>query len=261
MKVIDLHTHSFPDKIAEKAIGKLSSRTGEIQPVLDGKLSSLIASMDEAGVAVSCVSSIATKPEQASSILEWSLSIRSERIIPIPSFHPYSAEAERTIASIRSAGFAGVKLHPLYQQFTVDDPSLDTVYEQLRAERLFVLFHAGYDIAFPGDDKAAPSRIERIAARFPGLRIIAAHLGGWRDWEESFRCLAGKDIYLDTSFMHEADLPLAVKILSSHSQDRVCYGSDSPWVSQKESIQFVDSLPLSDSYKEKIFSGNAENLF
>ena len=261
MKIVDMHTHAFPEKIAVRAIEKLAETTGNYRPHLDGRISSLLSSMDEAGVDVAVLSSIATKESQAASILEWSKQIRSARIEPLPSFHPFSKTFESEITAIAGAGFRGVKLHPFYQDFNPDDEALSPVWDALRSAGLFVLFHSGNDISFPGMTNAAPGRIAKVHARFPGLEIIAAHLGGWHDWDDVMRYLAGKDIGLDTSFSHEVDPSLAQRILDAHSPDLVYFGSDSPWTSQKESVGFIRSLGISSERKEKILGLNAGRLF
>lgn len=260
MKIVDIHTHAFPDKIAQRAVSKLAETTGDYKPLLDGRISSLLASMDEAGVAVSCLSSIATKPEQAGSILEWSSMIRSERIEPLPSVHPFSQNREAEITCIVNAGFRGIKLHPFYQDFYPDDEAVFPLYEQLLASGLFVLFHSGNDISFPGMSNAAPARLAAVHRQFPGLRIVAAHLGGWHDWDDVLAVLAGQDIGLDTSFSHETDPSVAERILSAHSPDLVYFGSDSPWTSQKDSVSFIQGLRLSSECKEKILGYNAVKL-
>lgn len=260
MKIVDIHTHAFPEKIALRAVAKLAEHTGEYIPLLDGRLSSLVSSMDDAGISVCCLASIATRPGQASSILEWSKSIRSERVEPLPSFHPFSPTREAEIEQIAEEGFRGIKLHPFYQDFKADDESVFPAYEQLSAAGLFVLFHSGNDISFPGLDYAAPFRIAKIHKNFPGLRIVAAHLGGWHDWADVLENIVGKDIGIDTSFSHEADPAAVRKILSMHSPEQVYFGSDSPWTSQKKSVSYIQSLDLSDEYKEKILSLNALKL-
>lgn len=256
-----MHTHAFPEKIAVRAVEKLSETTGKYRPHLDGRISSLLSSMDEAGVDMSILSSIATKSSQAASILEWSQQIRSPRIEPLPSFHPFSANFEAEIAAIAAAGFRGVKLHPFYQDFCPDDAALSPVWDALRSAGLFVLFHSGNDISFPGMTNAAPRRIAKVHERFPGLVIIAAHLGGWHDWDDVMTHLAGKEIGLDTSFSHEVDPALAQRIIGAHSPDLVYFGSDSPWTCQKESVGFIRSLGISEERKEKILGLNAARLF
>ncbi|MFA6498965.1 MAG: hypothetical protein WC256_13310 [Desulfurivibrionaceae bacterium] len=110
-RVIDFHTHAFPDPVAARAIPALEG-AGQVTACLDGRIDSLLGSMDEAGIGKSVLCSIATRPEQFASILSWSEAIRSERIIPFPSVHPDATEALEQISSIREAGFLGIKMHP-----------------------------------------------------------------------------------------------------------------------------------------------------
>jgi len=92
------------------------------------------------------------------------------------------------------------------------------------------------------------------------LDMIAAHLGGWRDWERALENITGSDIYIDTSFSHEVDGETLMNILSRHDSARVLFGSDSPWTSQKESIASIMELPVNDEFRERIFSKNALEL-
>ena len=85
--IIDFHTHAFPDKLADKAI-KILEDEGGIKAQLDGKVSSLLTSMDRFDIEKSIVCSIATKPSQFDYILNWSKEIRSSQIIPFPPVHP-----------------------------------------------------------------------------------------------------------------------------------------------------------------------------
>jgi uncharacterized protein len=144
----------------------------------------------------------------------------------------------------------------LYQEFNVDDRSVYPLYEKIAEKGLFILFHAGYDVSFGNDDNACADRLSRVRDDIPDLVMAAAHLGGWRDWEHVIEYLAGKDIFLDTSFIQEVDPAVAAGIFSKHSPERIIFGSDSPWVSQKKSIDEIKKLSISTEAKEKIFSEN-----
>ena len=126
------------------------------------------ASMDRAGIDAAFIANIATKPTQADPIIAWSKEIRSKRIIPLGSVHPESPAWKNQIAAIRRAGYPGIKLHPLYQAFTVDDPALTPFFREIENQNLFLLLHAGYDIAFPDDGRALPFRIARLAKNTRG---------------------------------------------------------------------------------------------
>jgi len=102
--IIDFHAHAFPDKLAEKAITFLEGKGG-VSAHLDGKISSLLESMDRCGIEKSVVCSIATKPSQFFSILEWSDSIRTDRIVPLPSIHPDDPGVIENVGLIKKKGF------------------------------------------------------------------------------------------------------------------------------------------------------------
>jgi predicted TIM-barrel fold metal-dependent hydrolase len=258
--IIDVHTHAFPDFLAKKALDALSSHSGDYQPFIEGTAGALVRSMDDAGIDVSFLANIATRPGQVKSIIEWSKQVASDRIIPLGSFHPESPTWESDLDAVAAAGFPGVKFHPLYQNFAVDDERFFPVFEKLAENNLFVLVHAGYDIAFLGDDRASPERLTTLRRNVKNLDMIAAHLGGWQDWKNVFDILAGSDIYLDTSFSHEVEHDMLMNILSRHDSSRVLFGSDSPWTSQTESIAAIMKLPISDEFREKIFRRNAIEL-
>jgi hypothetical protein len=78
MPVIDVHAHAFPDELAPRAVSRIEGLAG-VRAVLDGTVSSLLRSMDAAGIERSVVLSIATKPSQFESILAWS---RDSSFIP-----------------------------------------------------------------------------------------------------------------------------------------------------------------------------------
>ena len=79
MPVIDVHAHAFPDQLARRAVSHIEGLAG-VRAVLDGTVSSLLRSMDAAGIERSIVLSIATKPSQFDSILAWSRTVESQRI-------------------------------------------------------------------------------------------------------------------------------------------------------------------------------------
>ena len=83
--IIDFHAHAFPDQIAAGAIPYLEEE-GDIKAMHDGRIASLLDLMDRDGVEKSVICSIATRPSQFEAILSWSKQVRTERIIPFPSF-------------------------------------------------------------------------------------------------------------------------------------------------------------------------------
>ena len=85
----------------------LSRHSCDVKAHLDGKVSSLLASMDICGIEKSVVCSIATKPSQFEPILKWSRKIQSDRIIPLPSVHPDDPKCVEQIETDKGRGIQG----------------------------------------------------------------------------------------------------------------------------------------------------------
>jgi uncharacterized protein len=259
--IIDVHTHAFPDHLAARAMAQLQAETDEVVAVLDGTVGDLLRSMDRAGIEVSVVASIATKPAQFDAILRWSDSIRSERVMPFPSLCPKSEGAAEQVRRVAAAGFRGIKLHPYYQQFALDDERVAPVYAAAEECGLVILMHCGFDIAFPRERVADPVRLARVLDRFPKLEIIAAHLGAWMDWDEVEAHLLGRRVYLDVStcfdFMAREQ---ADRILRGHPPEQLVFGSDSPWVDQLRTLEQLRSFGLTPTVQEAVEGGNAGRL-
>jgi len=196
---IDFHTHCFSDEIAVKAIPKLAE-AGGIQPFTDGTVSGLKSSMQSSGIHVSVVQPIATKPAQTTVINRWAASIKDRQIVPFGTIHPEYEHWQEEIIWLSNQGIKGVKFHPDYQRFFVDDEKLFPIYEMLFSMNFIVLFHAGVDIAFSEPYHCTPKRLQKVLDMFPRAVIIAAHMGGYMYWDDVEKYLVGRNIYMDTSF-------------------------------------------------------------
>ncbi|NTV12784.1 MAG: amidohydrolase family protein [Desulfobulbaceae bacterium] len=258
--IIDFHAHAFPDPVAATAVPSLAEK-GQVTPCLDGRIASLLAAMDQAGVEKSVLCSIATRPGQFESILNWSQAIRSERLLPFPSFHPESPEALAQIRTIGNEGFKGIKLHPYYQNFRLDEERLFPFYEAISSAGLILVMHTGFDIGFPRERIAGPDRIAQVLDRFPELKFVATHLGAWEMWDEVKELLTGRKVYMDISFsLQYLDRETARHLILAHPADRILFGSDSPWACQEQVAAMLKSLDLGPEREERIFRTNALEL-
>ena len=85
--LIDFHTHCFPDRIAQKAIEKLSFVSGGIENYTDGTVNGLKASMKKHGVDKSVVLNIATNAHQQKNVNDFAASINDKNIISFGENH------------------------------------------------------------------------------------------------------------------------------------------------------------------------------
>jgi predicted TIM-barrel fold metal-dependent hydrolase len=258
--IIDFHAHAFPDQVAASAIPYLEEE-GDVKAIHDGRIVSLLQLMDREYVTKSVICSIATRPSQFETILSWSKQIRSQRIIPFPSFHPTDPKALEHIARIKSEGFKGIKMHPYYQQFFLDDEQMYPAYEKINELGLILVMHTGFDIAFPRIRRCDPHQILNVVSRFPGLKMVTTHLGAWKQWSEVEELLAGRDIYMDISYtLDQLDAETARRIILKHPKEYVLFGSDSPWCGPQKTYQYLQALKLGVAREELILYKNGMAL-
>jgi uncharacterized protein len=258
---IDFHTHIFPDHMALKTVSAVRGRAG-IDAYTDGTLEGLKGSMALAGIDLSVVAAVATKPEQVASIQQWLTAIRQPGIETLAAMHPADPLNSGQMKMLGREGFRGFKFHPDYQDFFVDDPRMYPLYEAVAAEGMFILFHAGMDRGLPHPVHATPKRLAAAHLAVPELCMIVAHLGGEEAYEETALHLLGRNVYLDTSFvLRKMPGTYRERFLKEHPAERLLFASDSPWTDQGEELRFLLQLPfLTESDKEKICFSNAARL-
>jgi predicted TIM-barrel fold metal-dependent hydrolase len=258
--VIDFHVHCFPDDIVHRATQALS-KAANLPLMSDGTVAGIKASMKKAGIDKSVVLNIATKPSQTVNITKWSSSIQDDEIIAFGSVHPDSRDWKDQLTAIKDAGLKGVKFHPEYQKFYVDDPKMYPVYEKAAELGLIIIFHAGIDLGMPAPYHCTPDRMKRVVRAIPGASIVAAHMGGFEYWDDVERYLVGEEIYFDTSFsLHEMSIGQFKRILSGHGYQKLLFASDSPWGDQYTEAERIREMELSDEARDAIMGGNAARL-
>ena len=260
--IIDFHTHIFPDKIAARTIKLLSDSIDNIYPAVhDGTVSGLLQRMDEWGIDVSVVQPVLTSHSQFRTINTWAQSICSDRIVSFGAIDPHSESYQKEIDFIAGLGLKGIKLHPEYQDFVVDDERMLRIYDYALSKGLILLFHAGFDPGFKPPFKSTPRQFAHILREMQGGVIIAAHLGGHAQWDDVEEYLAGTDIYLDTSMGFEYySEEQFMRIARKHGADRILFASDSPWSWAHDELEHLRSLPLTLNEKNAIVGGNSRRI-
>jgi len=259
-KIIDAHCHIYPDKIAEKA-SQSTGRFYDIQMTYDGKVSTLKDAAKQAGIDHCIVQSVATKPEQVSSInlfIAASVEESAGFMTGLGTLHPESTDISADIDELISLGLKGVKLHPDIQGFKIDDYRCLEIY-RLCEGRLPILFHTG-DKRY---DMSNPNRLMPILEIYSGLTVIGAHFGGYSVWEDALSSLPQyKNILVDCSSsffcMSDDDIRRAIDAFGA---DRVMFGTDYPMWRPLGEVERLLSLGLEDEVYEKIFHKNAARVF
>ena len=280
--IIDFHVHTFPNKIAAHAL-EILSRNSHTKYFTDGTLESLKESMSNAQISASVLQPVATKPEQVSKINDSAINInlnQDKKIFSFGAAHPDCKNIREEFSKLSSSGVKGVKLHPVYQGLNIDNERFIKILQIAGEFNLFVMIHAGFDIGFNGNDNAIPERIAKsLDSAGKNCRVILAHMGGWRCWEDSIKFFAEREnVYIDTAFSLGEFTPNDDNFYTSPNQckmlspneftriikifgaNRVLFGTDSPWSSQIQCVKDFDSLELNESEKNLIFYENAAKI-
>ncbi|MDC7234405.1 MAG: amidohydrolase family protein [Spirochaetales bacterium] len=271
--IIDAHTHIFPDAVAPRAMEKLTAVMAQYAGCLPeevpvshkGTREALCRQLETSGIDHALVLNIATSPRQESAVNDGALNLNrgNQRLKALGSIHPDSPGALEELERLNEAGVPGIKLHPDYQDFLVDDQKLYPVYELCSDLGLPIVFHAGFDPLSPDLCHCPPEKAARVIKDFPRLKIVLAHMGGMEMWEDVVQYLpASENLYMDTAMVYDCiDPVLYKKIIRTHGADQILFGSDSPWHDPLIEIQYLQSLRLKDEEEEAILGMNVERLF
>lgn len=264
--IIDFHTHSFPDKIADKAVASLAEKA-HIPPYRDGTLTSLRESMERAGIDYSVVLPVATSPKQVESINRLAAELNGKNgIIYAGAIHPdceYN-DIPEILDNIKSAGLFGIKIHPDYQGAYFDDPRYIYIMSEAAKRDLITVTHAGLDLGYPDDIHCTPDRVLNVLDRLKGVidnKLVLAHLCGCEAADEVIEKLSGKPVYMDISFvLHRFPAEVVKRVILAHGADKILFATDSPWSDQSAYVKLMYSLGFDGETLEKILHKNAQML-
>ncbi|MBR6976361.1 MAG: amidohydrolase family protein, partial [Ottowia sp.] len=171
----DIHTHVFHPRIAGRAVEHLESYYHvHCQGV--GTLDDLRLRAARAGVERCVVLCAATAPTQVIPINRLAVDVQEHTpgVLAFGTIHPGYADWERQLHWLREHHIQGVKLHPDFQGFWLDDPRLEPILECAAALKLVCLFHIG-DAKEPRESLSCPYKLASILDKFPTLTVVAAH--------------------------------------------------------------------------------------
>ena len=261
-KVIDFHTHAFPDAIAGKTI-ELLSKKGGIPAHTDGTVDGLRHRLAEAGISLGIVLPVVTRPEQFESITRFAQQINEEErgLLSFGGIHPDTPDYRKELKSLADAGFRGIKIHPDYQGVYFDDIRYMRIIEYASELGMIIITHAGVDIGFPDTVRCTPDRALKVIREVKPEKLVLAHCGGWRLWEEVISMLAGEPVYMDTAYsMGHISEEHFVTLCRMHGADKILFATDCPWGNPKRDLETFLAMPLFYEEQEMILHLNAEKL-
>ena len=268
--IIDFHTHIFPDRIAAKALsGLIQSQSRPIVPSTGGTRSSLLHSMEEAGIGLSVVMPVLTSPRQFDSVLRFASEINrhfysetSPRLLSFAGIHPDSGNYAEQLRTIVREGLPGIKLHPNFQNTNFDDIRYLRIMDKASELGLIVLAHTGEDPVAWNRACCTPDMILHVLRELAPPKLVLAHLGNNFHYQESYEKLCGLNVWMDTAFaVNEIQEELFAKIVRRHGADKILFATDSPWADQKTCVErFLSFQSISETEKQLILCKNAASL-
>ena len=259
MKLIDFHTHIYPDAVAQKASDSIAQYYGLRGSGMDGRVETLLTRGKQAGISHYVVLPVGLKPDHVRHINEFILRQTAEHscFTGFGTVHAAMAEPEAEIEFIGESGLKGIKMHPDTQRFDIDDPRLFPVYDLLRQKGLMAMIHMGDAIY----DYSHPRRLRRVLKEFPGLRVMAAHFGGYSMYETAREQLWDTDCFMDiSSSLMFMEKETALRYIRMYGPERLVYGTDYPlWDPITEVRRFL-SLGLTDDETEQIAYKTAASI-
>ena len=188
------------------------------------------------------------------------------RIIPFTAAD-FSLSEEDMVQKLKQdikRGAKGLKLHPVLQNVRLTTEPMYKAVKVFEEAGLPVVIHVGEGIYYtPDKDYPWNSKYGAIedffefAHNLPNATLIAAHCGAFaKEFKEGTQGL--KHVYTDTSFCSVAAAREAVEVLG---EDRVLYGTDSPFVRNQYGIEILRQALQDDAVaRQKVFYENIATL-
>lgn len=265
--VVDFHTHIFPEKIAQRTIEALASKSTN-KPYTDGTENGLMNALNNAKADIAVTFPVLTKPTQFESVTNFAMQVNERhvegfpRIISLAGIHPACEDIKGKMRFLKDNGFLGVKIHPDYQGAYIDDDGYLEILKCAKEYDLIVITHSGIDDGYKGEPvRCTPDRVLKVIEKIGHSKFVLAHFGAHRQWEEVLDKIAGKNVYFDTAdTLQDIDQELFKKIVDKHGDDKILFATDSPWRDIKTDLDILKSFNLNKETEEKILYKNAFKL-
>lgn len=178
--------------------------------------------------------------------------------------HPYHREASlRWIAEAAThPKVLGIKIHPNLGNYDVlSRGMIDLLENHIAPAGLPVLSHVTND-----SPTVTIASYLKLAARFPGIHFVAAHLGigvfGPGDAAvEAWSQHPLDNVWFDLGTLRAFVNGAVETLLATVGPHRLCFGTDSPLYTPAPFVRLLETLDVDDETRENIAWRNALNAF
>lgn len=166
--------------------------------------------------------------------------------------HPASSAAWMREACSRPY-VVGVKIHPVLGDFDILDMGLmKLIDEYIEPSGLTILSHVGNESPNVPIDKYL-----KLAAKYPKVRFIAAHLGigimGSNDTAvNAWKANPLPNVWFDMGTLRAFCSGAVENLLAAVGSDRICFGTDAPLYRSAPFVRVLQTLEVDSETREKI---------
>ena len=256
-RIIDMHVHIYPTVLARRAM-VVADREHDDYDKLPVK-ENLWKRMEEEHVALSVVQHVTSKPATQTDVNRFAKEIERNNVISFGGLHPNCDNVLEEIEKLNDLNLAGVKFHPPFQKVDISDEKFIPMWKHINHLRFPVLIHTGH-----ARDEATydlfPSGVAKFIKYLPDVPVILAHMGGRTGIPEEEKILFSfpENVYIDTAMSAERqDMADFERIASAMGPERVVFGSDFPYGTQKAAIEYIKKSSFSDHEKAMMLGGTA----
>ncbi|MGH9063052.1 MAG: amidohydrolase family protein [Acidimicrobiales bacterium] len=267
--IVDIHVHFMPDSIQQSVWRHFDALQPRWPVTYRTPPEERLATLAGLGVRRHTALAYAHRPGVAAWLNEHTLSLgaRLPQVVPSFTFYPEPG-ADEEVGRALAAGGACAKIHLQVGRFDPNDALLTGCWSQLERAGVPVVLHAGaVEDGSGGDEWCGPAPVARLLERFPGLRLVVAHLGAPR--YSDFLDLADRHplLCLDTAMAlapwgrmgpRPAGLPERLAALGP----RIVWGSDFPTIPTPYAthVAALAGLGLGDDWLRGVLWGNPARL-
>jgi uncharacterized protein len=268
--IVDAHVHFLPDGLQD-AVWRWFDRLTPPWPITyRSTAAERAATLAALGVRHHTVLAYAHRPGMLRFLNDHTLGIAATMPAAIPTFtiYPEPGVAEET-ARCLAAGGRCVKVHLQVGGFDTVDPLLDEAWEQLAEAGAPVVLHAGAVADGSGNEEwCGPEPVRRLLTRFPGLRLVIAHMGTPDHDAFVEMAEANAGLWLDTAMIftdppYLGPTPAHLIGRLAPLRDQIVFGSDFPTIPHQYAAQVsgLAALDLGDDWLRSVLWHNGLRLF
>lgn len=259
-QIIDIHTHIYPATLARRAM-EVAGREHDAYEKLPLK-ENLLARMQENHIKLSVVQHVVTKPSTQTDVNRFASESLRKGLMAFGGLHPDCANVEEELERLKDRNMAGVKLHPPFQRVHLAEEKYREMWERINRLRFPVLIHCG-KARKAGAYDFFPSDVRKILRYLPDVPVILAHMGGRSGdpQEEKILFAMPENVLVDTAMSAEFQSTEDFERLAQNMRpERVLFGSDFPYGSQKNAIEYIRKSCFSQEEKEMMLGKNAARI-